>query len=127
MIVVPHLCAPEYKWRVVRFQCLGIHCRILLILNEGKQIFRATLGVEIEEDMAILCQHEYHASEPGWHCHVTFDPADKVPVGVSRSHLKRWPQAEAEHSKMDFAVTEKNALTHAAQRFNLGAPGGLGL
>jgi hypothetical protein len=39
---------PEYKWRVIRFECRGVYCRILLLLNEGKQIFRATLGVEIE-------------------------------------------------------------------------------
>jgi hypothetical protein len=44
---------------------------------------------------------------------------------VSRTHLKRWPQAETEHSKMEFDVTEKSALTRAAQWFNLAVPGGL--
>src|SRR5262249_9727610 len=73
---------PEYKWRVVSFDCLHQSFKILIVFNDGKQIYRATLAMEVERDLVVLCQHEFHASEPGWHCHVTFDETDGLPRGV---------------------------------------------
>jgi hypothetical protein len=37
---------PEY----VRFSCLGANFRVLLLLNEGKSIYRATLGLDEGSD-----------------------------------------------------------------------------
>ena len=70
-----------------------------------------------QQELAVLCQHEYHASEPGWHCHVTFADADTLPLGVTRSHLRRWPQVDVPHSRLDFGVHERNAASIAAARF----------
>jgi len=41
---------PEYRWRIVRFSCLGANFRVLLLLNEGKSIYRATLGLDEGSD-----------------------------------------------------------------------------
>ena len=115
---------PEYCWRVVKFDCLGRSFRVLIVLNENKQIYRATLGVEIENDISVLCQHEFHASEPGWHCHLTLGAADGLPVGVVRSHLRRWPHHSAAHSRMEFKVDKASGLTVAADLFRFSAQGG---
>lgn len=115
----------EYKWRVVTFDSIGHKCRVLLLLNEGKQICRMTLGVEMNNDMAILCQHEFHASEPGWHCHACFDQIENVPVGVNRSHLKRWPKPGVVHARVEFNVNRKNVLSAASELFRFSAQGDL--
>ncbi|TXL72274.1 hypothetical protein FHP25_25920 [Vineibacter terrae] len=62
---------PDYRWRVVRFRCLGHEWRVLLLLCAPREIFRTTLAVEVGGDLRVVCQHEYHASEPGWHCHLS--------------------------------------------------------
>lgn len=116
---------PEYKWRVARFECIDQVCRVLIVLNENKQIFRATLGIEDGSDMRVLCQYEYHASEPGWHCHLTLDDHKAVPAGAARSHLRRWPKAGVAHVKPHFAVSAASALTLAAERFRFKAQGDL--
>lgn len=117
---------PEYKWRLVRFDCLGNTFRLLVVFNEAKQIYRATLGMDVErDDLVVLCQHEFHASEPGWHCHVTFAEAATLPHGVSRTHLRRWPGAGTEPSRLEFGVRLANAVSLAAARFRISSPGTL--
>ena len=116
---------PEYRWRVIRFDCLLETCRVLIVINEGKQIYRATLGIEEGADMKVLCQYEFHASEPGWHCHLTLEDHTAVPAGIVRSHLRRWPQAKARHSQADFNVSTASAISHAAERFRFRAQGAL--
>ena len=116
---------PEYRWRLVRFDCLQRSFRMLVLFNEGKQIYRATLGMEVGDDLVVICQHEFHASEPGWHCHVTFRDIDDLPRGVSRTHLRRWPSANTEPSRPEFGVREGNAVSLAATRFRVSSPGTL--
>jgi hypothetical protein len=116
---------PEYKWRVVAFDSIHHKCRVLILLNEFKQICRITLGVEINSDMVVLCQHEYHSSEPGWHCHVCFDEIEKISPGINRSHLNRYPQPHAVHTQVKFHVTERNALSFAARIFRFSETGDL--
>jgi hypothetical protein len=55
----------EWKWRVVSFNTHGREFKVLIELNENKQIYRATLAWVENDDLAVLCQHEYHAFEPG--------------------------------------------------------------
>lgn len=113
---------PEYKWRVIKFDALGKKCRILVIFNEGKQILRARFGVDINGDMITLCDHEFHATEPGWHCHLTLEPVDRVSPGSARSDKRKWPRSP---SRQDFAVDSASALTVVAARFNLNVQGEL--
>jgi hypothetical protein len=39
------------------------------VLNEAKQRFEAVLGAMMNTGLRVLCSYEWHASEPGWHCH----------------------------------------------------------
>jgi hypothetical protein len=118
---------PEYRWRVITFDCLWNTFRLLVVFNEGKQIYRATLAIEVERDLAVLCQYEFHASEPGWHCHVTFRETDGLPLGVGRSHLRRWPGANTRPSRPEFGVRETNAVGLAMTRFRISPVGPLGI
>ena len=86
---------PDYHWRVL--QCdvdwvLG-KCRVRLILNKRKQIFRATLGVTVDGETKTLCDYEYHASEPGWHCHARCDHLDSIDPATNRFGGARIPKA----------------------------------
>ena len=118
---------PEYKWRVVTFDCLRRTFRLLILFNEGKQIYRATLAMETRQDLAVFCQYEFHASEPGWHCHVTFREIETLPLGVTRSHLRRWPSANTLPSRREFGIRESNAAGVALTRFRISPVGPLGL
>jgi hypothetical protein len=116
----------EYIWRVISFECEGEQFRILLLFNGNKNIYRATLGIEKDKSLAVLCHHEYHASEPGWHCHFTLEEHDKVPVGQFRWwRMRRWPSARVAHKHMQFGVTQASALTVAAERYRFRAQGDL--
>jgi hypothetical protein len=118
---------PDYKWRIVTFDCLRHSFRLLIILNENKEIYRTTLGVEADGDLIVLCQYEFHASEPGWHCHVTFREAESLPHGVTRTHLRRWPGYAVTPSRPDFGAKQSNAVGLATTRFRVSPLGDLGL
>lgn len=113
---------PEYSWRLVKFEALGNLCRILILLNESKEIMRARMGVEVNNDMVVLCEYEYHASEPGWHCHVTLEDLASAPVGAARWEKTKWPRAPARRT---FGVDQTSALTLVAERFRFEAQGEL--
>lgn len=110
----------EYKWRPIKFTCGGEKYRLLILLNVGKEIYRATLALDDAGDLKVMCQHEYHASEPGWHCHFTAADPREIQPGAVRPHLGRRPKFRATSDYGDsegFSVTEGSALTKAAYRF----------
>ena len=115
---------PEYSWRLVRFACLGFKCRVLILFNGKKLICRSTFAVEVENDLVVLCSHEYHADHPGWHCHLSLEQHDKVTPGLFRSGQRRWPQARAAHARTEYGITQASALTHVAARYRFQAQGG---
>jgi hypothetical protein len=115
----------EYRWRVVKFNAIGNEFRVLIELNENKEIYRATLGRKNADDIAVICQHEFHKSETGWHCHVSHDEIDTLPAGVMRSSLLRWPKPSLVHAQVVFPVSERTALSVAAARFRFLAQGDL--
>ena len=116
---------PEYRWRIVKFKSKGREFRVLIELNENKEIFRATLGAVIEEDIAVLCCHEFHKSEPGWHCHVSWRDIDTLTTGAFRSNLVRWPRAELVATETAFPASATNALSLATNRFRIAVQGEL--
>jgi hypothetical protein len=72
-----------YRWRVISFLALGLECRVLIIFNLAKQKYEAILGaLSGAETLRILCSYEYHAAEPGWHCHAACDDVSQVPLGL---------------------------------------------
>ena len=112
-----------YSWRVIKFTCLGRKCRVLLFLNLEKGIYRARLGVEESGDMVVLCDHEFHLSEPGWHCHFTLNAVSSIDPGSARGGKNRRPKLE--DPKAIFPVTKGNAVAYAAKRYGFEILGGL--
>ena len=114
---------PAYKWRLIQFQCHRYKCRLLIILNRQKELFRLRFGVENDGNMVVLLDREFHGTKPGWNCHFTLDKVVSVVSGAVRGPGKRrWPRGCDPEAK--FTVTEANALTVAAQMFQFGASGG---
>jgi hypothetical protein len=113
---------PDYLWRLVRFEAAACSCRILILLNESREVLRARLGVELDGDMVVLSDYEYHATEPGWHCHVTFEDVADVGPGAARQGKRRWPNRS---SRQDFAVDRSNAMTVVAEHYKFAAQGEL--
>lgn len=93
---------PLYQWRIISFQAAGSDCRVLLLFNESKQIFRATLGVTKGGETVVLCDYEWHASEPGWHCHARCDDFASISPAYNRFGSVRLPKADSFHRRMEF-------------------------
>lgn len=112
----------DYAWRLVKFEAAGHLCRILIWLNEEKQILRSRLGIERHGDMVVLCDYEFHAAEPGWHCHVAREHESELPAGVARHDKKKWPK---DSSRKEFNVDEASALSIVATHYRFQAQGEL--
>jgi hypothetical protein len=112
----------EYAWRVVKFDAGQQSCRILILFNENKEILRARLGVDVNGDMIVLSDFEYHASEPGWHCHVALKPISEIGSGAARHDAKKWPK---DSTRKEFRVDEASALSIVAKHYNFQAQGEL--
>jgi hypothetical protein len=94
------------------------------LLNLSKQIFRATLGVTENGETAVLCEYEFHASEPGWHCHARCDDLELLDSAVTRFGSKRLPSAGKHHRRDRFTfgkaeLTEVTAFNAAVKFFKL--------
>jgi hypothetical protein len=112
--------------RSLKFEALGEKFRVLIRLHEAKEQYAATLGMEVDGDLAILCVYEFHGTEPGWHCHLSCDPAKDVPTGIHRGPwIMRIPTGNSHHRRKKFGVSEANALTIAADRFRIRTGGTL--
>ncbi len=107
---------PLYQWRIIRFDAAGHQCRVLLIFNAYKQIFRARFGVTANGETKALCDYEYHASEPGWHCHARCDDLAMIDPAATRFGARRIPAAGAFHRRVGFSF-RKSPLT-AQTAFN---------
>jgi hypothetical protein len=107
---------PLYQWRIIGFDAAGYSCRVRLLLNEHKQIFRATLGVVLDAQIVVLCDYEFHSAEPGWHCHARCGDVQTIDGGTNRFGAQRLPAAGSRHRRMEFRF-KKSELT-AATAFN---------
>lgn len=114
-------------WRLVEFDTLGLHCRVLIRLNEEAAKYQAILAVDAPDGLRVLCHHELHIGEKGWHCHLCTCNVPDVFPGVLRDR-ERMRAREMEPSKAGgerFTVTKATALTKAAERFRFRAQGEL--
>jgi hypothetical protein len=60
----------NWEWRVCLLSCdEGFRYRLLVAFDAAKQQYRAWLGLEIGNDLAILARLEFHPDHKGWHCH----------------------------------------------------------
>ena len=93
---------PLYKWRIISFSADGHECRVRVLFNKEAEIFRATLGVVENGDTKILCEYEYHASEPGWHCHARCGNLADINPAANRFGSTRLPEAGKKHRRAEF-------------------------
>lgn len=107
---------PLWDWAVIRFDALNHSFRVLVLLNSAKQIYRAILAIEVGGEAKVLCVREFHASEPGWHCHFV-DRSDNAPEGWRRRGMHRRPRG----AKLDedFGVTKADAVPVALRIFGI--------
>ncbi len=104
----------SYRWCVISFTALTVDCKVLVVFNLGKQKYEAILGVMGAGALRVICSYEFHAFEPGWHCHAACENVEKVPSGYMRGPwVKRIPGAKRTHTRQDFEI--KDDLS--AQRF----------
>jgi len=121
----------SFKWCVVEFQALGADCRVLVVQHEAKQKYEAVLGVMGQNGtLKILCSYEYHASEPGWHCHATHDDSGTLSHGFMRGPwIKRVPGARKPHRDKKFHKfkigNETAAIRFAVDRYKIEPKGSL--
>lgn len=111
----------SYRWRVVRFEALGLSFRLLIAFHPLKEQYRATLALEQERDLSVIASYEFHGTHPGWHLQATCGDVESVPRGMMRGPWQnRFPRARRFHRRVDFSIsTEQKALGLAAQFFRL--------
>jgi hypothetical protein len=108
----------SFRWCVIIFEALGVECRVLVILNAAKEKYEAILGVMSPDALKVLCSYEYHAGEPGWHCHAACDDLPSVPLGYMRGPwVRRLPHARKTHSSLDFEIKDETAALRVALTF----------
>ncbi len=121
----------SFRWSVIVFQAMGVECRTLVVLNVAKQKYNAILGVMAEDGtLRIICSYEYHASEPGWHCHATHDDVATLYHGFMRGPwIKRVPGARKPHrlgKHPKFTIDdETKAIRFAIDRYKIREKGPL--
>ena len=104
----------SYRWQLIRFASDGMPCRVLVVLNQEKEIYRATLGQDVDDEVRIICVREFHVKEPGWHCHTVL----RCEHGVSswlHGEMKRLPPQQDDEAV--FEVTSDERATALAMRF----------
>lgn len=127
----PYNLGTAYKWNVITFRALEAECRVLVVFNEAKQRYEAILGVMGPRGtMRVLCSYEYHASEPGWHCHATHDDSETLSHGFMRGPwVKRVPGPKKVHRLTKhprFRIgDEAAAVRFAAERYRIEKKGPL--
>lgn len=110
----PYGLGSSYHWCVISFRSLGVDCRVLVIVNFFKQRFEAILGVVASDGMRVLCSYEYHATEPGWHCHAACGDVSTIPRGYMRGPwVRRIPGPRKTHARQTFDVRDQDS----ARRF----------
>lgn len=111
-----------WAWCVIRFLAGGQPYRVLVLFNEGKQIYRAVLGRDDGGETRMICIHEFHVTEPGWHCHFVAD-GDEPPIGWSRFGMRRRPRGAKVSETFD--VTKSNAVQIALKFYAISERGTL--
>ena len=115
---------PTYEWRIVSFEANGLECRVLVLINVGRQRYRALLAVMRGKEFIPVCDHEFHTVAEPWHCHAVLDEFHKVPQGVRRKFMAKWPRAGSVVDKK-FITSKQEAIGRAFKLFRIDEPGDL--
>lgn len=108
---------PRYQWRIISFLCLGYECRVRILLNIDARILRATFAVTEDGDTKALCDYEWHASEPGWHCHARCGHVEDVDATKNRFGSIRMPAWGSYHRRQEFKFGDSDLNEIAAFNF----------
>ena len=121
---------PSYHWRFLQFESCGVQCCVRILLNVEKKIFRAAFGVIENNDTKLLCEYEFHASEPGWHCHARCGDLATIDATRNRYGGVRIPQEGEYHRREKFvykvnAIDKVSAFNCACEFFKINTKGDL--
>lgn len=121
---------PRYQWRIITFTANGYDCRVRLLLNMDAQIFRASFGVTEDGETKTICEYEFHASEPGWHCHAKCEHVEEIDPSKVRFGSERLPAYRSHHRRGEFKfgksdIDEVTAFNCAVTVFRIRNGGGL--
>lgn len=112
----------SFEWCVIKFvaeigpEKTPVECRVLVVLHIAKQKFAAILGIMDGAMVRVLCSYEYHATEPGWHCHAACDDIGSVPAGFMRGPwVRRIPHPHRTHRSLDLNVFDRDSAKRKAQ------------
>lgn len=115
----------DWRWRLCEFDANNYHCRVLIRLNIEKQKYHSYLSIDTQKSVKVICHHDLHIGDKGWHCHFAKGKIDDVMEGVLRDR-DCYTMFEATPSLAQsqlFDVNEDNATTKAAQRYRFEAKG----
>lgn len=117
----------SFEWCVITFEAAGEEIRVLVIFNQAKEKYDAVLGVMGTAGLRVLCAYQYHAGEPGWHCHATCDDASTIPTGIFRGPwVRRVPLGNRPHRRLGFGIDSRAQAVRVAQhRYKIFAKGPL--
>jgi hypothetical protein len=114
----------KYEWRLVQFEALGFPFRILVMLHEPFEQYKAFLGLDVLTDTKFIASYEFHGTHPGWHVVASCEEIERLPDGIRRGPWQiRLPAANKRHRRVVFGVNQVNALSIACKFYGVeGAP-----
>lgn len=108
-----------WQWCVHRLVSAEGSFRLLIAYHPGKEQYQAWLGLEVNNDQALLARLEYHPdADHGWHCHLKRGSIGDVAIGVVKQSRTRdrSRMCKAPHT---FNISELNALNVAFRVFTV--------
>jgi hypothetical protein len=73
----------SFQWCVINFSALDADFRVLVIFHPAKEKYDAILGAMSAQGLRVICSYQYHAGEPGWHCHAACGDLEAFRRGFS--------------------------------------------
>lgn len=114
-----------WRWRLCEFDALNYHCRVIIRVNFEKQRYHSYLSIDTQKSVKVICHHDLHIGDKGWHCHFAKGLVEDVMEGVLRDK-DCYTMFEAEPSLAQsqlFTITDHSALSKAAKRYRFEARG----
>jgi hypothetical protein len=108
----------SYRWRVIRFQALSAHFRVLIAYNPAKEQYFAYLACEQDRDLSIIGSLEFHGTHAGWHTLSACGEIESLQAGIMRGPWqKRFPAAHRFHRRTEYGIINDDAALDRASRF----------
>jgi hypothetical protein len=111
----------SWTWRIDVLEIDRVECRLLTAFDPLKQRFMAWLSYQRGDSYTVIARLEFHASEPGLHCHAACDrPVHETPVGIVKPFgTRRVPRYGTKHRRIKYDMTEASALNTSFRFFKI--------